>query len=111
MSRLTFAVCVLAAAVGVLSDRADAQTSKVLPMPCLQVADEKAVRAVLGDAFTLTSATMSKPGQSSCIWTDGGDKPRRLSVGVVDRRGFPTSTPTPAGAFDVAMAASPRRPG
>ena len=105
MSRVTIAVCVLAAAVVLLPDMAYAQASKGLPMPCLQVADEKAVRAVLGDGFTLASASMSKPGQSSCSWTDGADKPRRLSVGVVDKRGFPTSTPTPAGAFDLAIAA------
>jgi hypothetical protein len=74
-------------------------------MPCQQMLDERALGAVLGAGFGLTSANMSSPGRSQCAWQDAGNTPpRRVGIAFVDKRGFPATAPTPAGALEAAMA-------
>lgn len=83
-----------------------------LPLPCLQVVDERAVRATIGAGFT-PSASEVVSGESSCLWmADEGNKPPRvLLVQFSDRRIFadrmlyPTAVPTAAGLYDAIVSA------
>lgn len=79
------------------------QPAGKLPMPCLQLADAGAIAATLGAGYALASAEPGEPGVSACSWKDA-ENALRLSVQFRDQRGFPPAAPTPAGAFDAAVA-------
>jgi hypothetical protein len=97
--RLSFAALMAAAPLAVHAG----QPAGKLPMPCLQVADAAAIAAALGSGYSLASAESREPGVSSCSWKDA-ENVLRLSVQFRDKRGFPAAAPTPAGAFDAAVA-------
>jgi hypothetical protein len=101
------AITVLLLSAGVGRDAVlRARQTATLPMPCLQLVDERAVRAAVGDGFALASASSPRPGESQCAWEDARATPtRRLGVAFVDRRGFPEAARTPAGAYDASVAA------
>jgi hypothetical protein len=62
--------------------------SAALPLPCLQLVNESAVKAALGDGFTPTT-TSAIVGESSCLWWDERATPVRVvQVAFTDRRAF-----------------------
>ena len=84
-----------------------AQGSKTLPMPCLQMIDDRAVTAALGDGFTLTNASSSVQDSRRVSGRCTHPAARRVGVSFTTRAAS-LKRATPAGAFDAASRSSPR---